>query len=498
MPGPDFVDVWKEYLLLSGKEVPITLFRVNNGENWMLLSEVSRLPSEPCEADRGGHSSLFEELNPNNNVVGYAEPEVAKEIVAYGSLPRQQDLRACEVLTVRDVCKAARHLGYPNHYCVELEALVNVLPEQRAVHIANRLPRHHLNALPTRLPECLLEDHFLLQGYGVGLDELGLRLRCELEKYSAYCTASINLQRLSPAFHRAVQSTTIVSETERIRGFLGFLSRHHYIDIDSLGLACYWNATYLTRFVSFLLARETSKGTVLKHLTIAKKVSDFLISAPNTSDREKEYSARYISWLDALSAQLAQTMPDTNPYSELPRYATVRRWVDCVRRTALTRASQVMKDGKAMSTSLAILVQRAIICSLVIGRDFPPIRLHLIKSMFRPMLDPTGRMKPRRCVDTDCRRNKNCLGNRLEFFDYDENGAPQGLRLHVVHHKNDRKGPASREPFSFEIPAKSDLMALLLVHFLHTRDHLFDAQASRKTAQPMGSAKVRLAEGCNP
>lgn len=487
------VDVWREVAIINGLLFHVVLFRFNNGPNHMLVRELRKLPPAVSDEDPHGSLSLYDYLVQSDEASSRAESIFARvdrsalsQMVQFGYVPRGE---SCDSVLVSEVSTAARSMGYPEAYARELESLVAVHPPQRALSLPNRLPLHHEDPLPSELPKCNLQDHILLQGYGVARADLGDRLALELQRYIEYSTADVNLERVQPAYRQSVQTATIIGETDRMRGFLGFLTNRLDVDICSIGLPAYWNATFVARFISFLIARGTAKGTVLKHLAQAKKVSFFLASARTTSKKEKEYSERYADWLDVLSGQLARSLPDSVGWGELPPYTSVRQWVDSLRRMALERVDEAMELNQNMRRDLAILVQRAIIASLVTGRDFPPLRLHLIKVLFRPVLDPRGKKERRRCRDPDCQRGASCLGNRLEFKDYDEDGVPQGLRLHVVHHKTDRRGPVSREPFQFDIK-ESDLLSLLLVHFLHTRDLLFNAVSCRSKSLQTASARV--------
>lgn len=492
MPVRHLVDAWREVPILGGGEVPMVLFRIDNGANLMLVRDVRKLPAAVSDEDPRGELCIIEYLenldeNDDDGVFGDVKGDILRQLVERGYVGRSEP---CEAVLASAVAHAARDMGYPDLYARELESLVNVLPPRRALSLGNRLPLLYEDPFPSHLPVCNLQDHILLQGYGIAQVDLSDRLRMEIQRYVEYSTESINLERVNPAYRTSVQSTSIISETDRMRGFLGYLRNRLSVDVDTVGLPAYWNANFVARFISFLIARECAKGTVLKHLTQAKKVSSFLVSASTTSRKEAEYAKRYAEWLDVLSVQLARSLPDTPGWGELPTYTSVRQWVDSVRRSAAREVDSILTDKRVISRDAAILIQRAVIASLVIGRDFPPIRPWLIRTLNRPILDPKGEIEPIRCKDVDCLRGHICYGNRLEFTNYDDDGQPQGLRLHVIHHKNDRRGPVSREPFHFDIKEGSDILSLMMVHFLHTRDMLFDYNATRRMALQTASSKV--------
>lgn len=492
---PTIVDAWRETLILQGCELPVVVFRINDSANLLLVRDIRNFPVTACDDDPAGELSILDHLVEADNssdpdddsIFANINREALHHLIQCGLLRRDEN---CEAIRASDVIRAARVIGYPEAYARELELLATVRPPQRAFTYANRLPLHYEDPLPSSLPECNLPDIYLLQAYGIAQSELSMRVQMEIDRYVNYGTDNINLERVNPVYRKSVQSTTIVSETDRIRGFLGYLSNRLSVDIDRLGLATYWNANFVARFISFLIARETAKGTVIKHLTQAKKVSSFLVSARCTSRKEQEYAARYAEWLDLLQSQLASTLPDGPGYGELPTYTRVRQWVDSIRKEALTRIEDNMHHELPMRRDLAVLIQRAIVASLLIGRDFPPLRLSLIKHLDRPQLDPYGLQDRIRCKDPDCLRGHSCLGNRLEYTDYDRDGVPQGLRLHVVHHKTDRKGPVSREPFHFDLAEGSDILTLMLLHLQHTRDLLNDPMGYRRNSMPTATSRV--------
>lgn len=86
----------------------------------------------------------------------------------------------------------------------------------------------------------------------------------------------------------------------------------------------------------------------------------------------------------------------------------------------------------------------------------PPLRLDFIKHLTHPSHSS-------RCLDRDC-IERGCKGNRLEVLDdpTSEHGG-KGVKVHVVHGKNDKRLAKACYNINFSIP-HGDLLKLLLTH----------------------------------
>lgn len=100
--------------------------------------------------------------------------------------------------------------------------------------------------------------------------------------------------------------------------------------------------------------------------------------------------------------------------------------------------------------------------SLVVGADFPPLRLHVMKTILAPRAsNALG------CMDRDCLL-RSCEGNKVQI-------SGEGVFIHVVHHKNDRK-ERNQQPLSFKVP-NGNLLDLLMVHIERGRQALDSSYA---------------------
>ena len=108
-------------------------------------------------------------------------------------------------------------------------------------------------------------------------------------------------------------------------------------------------------------------------------------------------------------------------------------------------------------------MQGALIATLVVGADIPPLRLSVLKTLLQPSL-----IDSYRCTDNDCLR-EDCLGNHVEVEGGNELGVGgTGVILHIIHHKNDRRGHWG-DPLSITLP-EGAFLRLMLVHIQQGRD----------------------------
>lgn len=98
------------------------------------------------------------------------------------------------------------------------------------------------------------------------------------------------------------------------------------------------------------------------------------------------------------------------------------------------------------------------------GADLPPLRLSVIKTLALPSL-----VEEHGCTDRDCLFPR-CKGNHIQVDGMDEVGTGDcmSVTLHIVHHKNDRKGQLG-EPVILRIPDGA-LLDLLRTHIKWGRE----------------------------
>ena len=127
-----------------------------------------------------------------------------------------------------------------------------------------------------------------------------------------------------------------------------------------------------------------------------------------------------------------------------PPIRLIYEWVDGLREGArqVSNAYEAQGgvfdvQGGVLKTS-ALQVQAAVIASLVTGRETPPCRLSVIKSVVHPSCVSMGG-----CLDADCVLGRGCKGNRVEVVSVEDGS--EVIKIIAPHHKtedsNQRQGP---------------------------------------------------------
>jgi hypothetical protein len=198
---------------------------------------------------------------------------------------------------------------------------------------------------PENIPKCNVSPSNL--GTPYGLSEVPNEIKEQITRYSNWCTTPIQLSRTFQ-YAQPVQSSTMHTSVQGICGYLGFLSLKE--NVATNGLYSYWNPDHFARFVSFLLARGVGRGQVLKHISIAKKVSSFLRTVV-TLDKDKVHGSKVEEWLSILERQVNVVMPRTvRDANALPRSDRVREWVEYLKEVAEEAVAQDHAVGRRSIT----------------------------------------------------------------------------------------------------------------------------------------------------
>eukprot|EP00798_Chlamydomonas_sp_ICE-L_P029255 gene29255-12498_t len=149
--------------------------------------------------------------------------------------------------------------------------------------------------------------------------------------------------------------------------------------------------------------------------------------------------------------QVDQAMPyRASKKRNLPSGLDVKTWA----RQLLTTVTDLVARRKIQLTKLdlptANEVQRAVLVSLVVGLDFPPLPLVVLKTMMHPVKNGT-------CHDPKC-VVRECAGNRIEK----ELDGEHALTVNVSHGKTEQS-PRIDVKYSVPVPT-GDLANLLALH----------------------------------
>jgi hypothetical protein len=265
---------------------------------------------------------------------------------------------------------------------------------------------------PATLPALILTPEQQQEKYGLPKNAVPRQLQDQMNVLERWQMEPINLER-SHRYVRAVQSTTTEKHETCILGYLGYVMTKFGVRPDQLSLSAYLQPERFVHFIAYLKARGVQKGQLVKHVSIARKVADYLQSGAAHGSSTRMLVERVDSWLANLEAQIASSMPAPTR-ATLPEVPAVFRWVDTLVDVALLHVDAEMSSMKSLSGKTAWKVERALLASLVTGRFIPPCRLNLLKTMPHPRYNG-----PSSCTDPDC-MIKPCSGNQIQINERQE------------------------------------------------------------------------------
>jgi hypothetical protein len=231
----------------------------------------------------------------------------------------------------------------------------------------------------------------------------------ELDEFQRWQSEPINAER-GPRYARAVQSTTLEKQERSLLSFLGYVTK--YFPGSTAGLGRYAEPVKVAAFLGYIMARGVLKGHVLKHISLSRKVNDYLRSGARMGSDIRRHAGEIDEWLGNMEAQISANMPAPPPRS-VPTARAMWAWVDHLVDGALVAVDHAMTTSVGFTIHTAWKVQRALIASLVTGRYIPPCRLHLIKTMVHPRFNGT-------CTDPDCTATGHCPGNQIQVLERKE------------------------------------------------------------------------------
>ena len=130
---------------------------------------------------------------------------------------------------------------------------------------------------PTTLPYMDLAPADQKFKYGLGKQVTPL-VRDQLKTFVKWSTDDIQLTR-DGAYSAAVQLSTTDKHETCIMAYLGYLTNVRTDVADcQIALQAYASPIWIAGFISYLRARDVGRGHILKHLSLAKKVNNWLVS----------------------------------------------------------------------------------------------------------------------------------------------------------------------------------------------------------------------------
>lgn len=94
---------------------------------------------------------------------------------------------------------------------------------------------------------------------------------------------------------------------------------------QGIDLELYQDPGVFIRFLSYIRARGVKTSHLIKHISVARKLLDFLQSGSQGDNPIRAHTLKMDSWLNLLSRQLAAIAPVQSP-DALPDHSNVKSW----------------------------------------------------------------------------------------------------------------------------------------------------------------------------
>lgn len=137
-------------------------------------------------------------------------------------------------------------------------------------------------SFPTSLPVTRLSEADKKAKYGLGNKQPAV-VREQIKDFVRWSTDAVQLSRHG-AYSAAVQFSTTDKHETAVLAYLGYLKNVRTdISEEFIVLNAYSSPVWLAGFVSYLMARNVGRGHIIKHIALAKKVNNWLVSGGRTA-----------------------------------------------------------------------------------------------------------------------------------------------------------------------------------------------------------------------
>ena len=151
------------------------------------------------------------------------------------------------------------------------------------------------------------------------------------------------------------------------------------------------------------------------------------------------------TWFLALAGQIGRAIPP--PVTKVvPPLSSLFQFVDGLFEGAKLVMMRMRNNNTPMTVDDAFQIQYALIARLVTGRDMPPCRLSIVKTLLHPSMVSEGMQ----CPDPDCNLRE-CKGNRVEVLGGEGASSSSSMdnpnlkiRILAPHHKTEFVGQTQR------------------------------------------------------
>lgn len=150
---------------------------------------------------------------------------------------------------------------------------------------------------------------------------------------------------------------------------MGFANSFAHIPLEAVSLELYYDGVVFATFISYLQARGAMRGHQVKHISLARKVVDYLQSGASAREASqiRSHAQRLDLQLQRLEAQVSASAPRATK-GALPDCAAVHEWVDAEVDFAIRLVIRDFGEFGKLSIYGAEQVHRALIASLITGR----------------------------------------------------------------------------------------------------------------------------------
>ncbi len=130
---------------------------------------------------------------------------------------------------------------------------------------------------PTTLPVTRLTAAERRNKYGLGFHTPSM-VKEQIKAFIKWSTDDVQLSRAG-TYSAAVQFTTTEKQETCILAFLGYLANVRTdVSDERLDMSAYDQPKWIAGFISYLMARDVGRGHVIKHISLARKVNNWLVS----------------------------------------------------------------------------------------------------------------------------------------------------------------------------------------------------------------------------
>lgn len=131
---------------------------------------------------------------------------------------------------------------------------------------------------PTTLPVTRLTASERRFKYGLGMASTPRLVKEQIKSFVTWSTDPVQLSR-SGSYSAAVQFTTTEKHETCILAYLGYLANVRTdVNDERLEMQAYSEPKWIVGFISYLVARDVGRGHIIKHVALARKVNNWLVS----------------------------------------------------------------------------------------------------------------------------------------------------------------------------------------------------------------------------